>query len=149
MSDVFTKSKRSEVMSKIRGRGNRDTELALMAIFRRNGITGCRRNRPVFGRPDFVFPTIKLAVFVDGCFWHACAAHSNLPVQNRPFWQTKLDANRRRDRLVRRTLEASGWRVLRIWEHELSYRNQKRFLARLRRAACWHAGIEPQAAISH
>jgi len=132
MPDVFTPSKRSEVMSKIRSRGNRGTELALIAIFRANGIAGWRRHRAVFGRPDFVFPEIRLAVFVDGCFWHACPKHSNLPVQNRAFWRPKLERNRRRDRLVRQTLESRGWRVLRIWEHELPRRNQRRLLARLR-----------------
>ena len=133
MPDVFTPSKRSEVISKIRSRGNRGTELAMILLFRRNGITGWRRHRPMFGRPDFVFPSIKLAVFVDGCFWHACPKHSNVPVQNRAFWQAKLEANRRRDRLVRRTLESRGWRVLRIWEHELSVRNQRRLVSHVRR----------------
>ena len=98
---------------------------------RRRGITGWRRNQALFGRPDFVFPHIKLAVFVDGCFWHACPTHCNMPVQNRRFWKRKLDANRRRDRLVRRTLESHGWRVVRVWEHELSPRNQRRLLRRI------------------
>jgi len=134
MPDVFTKAKRSEVMSKIRGHGNRGTELAMVTFFRRHGITGWRRHQAVFGTPDFVFPKIKLAVFIDGCFWHACPSHSNIPVQNRKFWKAKLDANRSRDRLVRRTLESRGWRVLRIWEHELSRRNQGRLLRRLQQS---------------
>ncbi len=124
----------SWVMSKIRRRGNRWTELATVAFFRRHRITGWRRHQAVFGRPDFVSPKIKLAVFVDGCFWHACPSHSNIPVQNRKFWKLKLDANRRRDRLVRRTLQSRGWRVLRIWEHELSRRNHGRLLARVKRS---------------
>jgi DNA mismatch endonuclease (patch repair protein) len=133
MADVFTKAKRSQVMAKIRGRGNRDTELALLKIFRRNGITGWRRHRPLFGNPDFIFPKLKLAVFVDGCFWHACPKHSNLPVGNRAFWKRKLDGNQKRDRLVIRTLRVIGWKVIRIWEHELSRRNQPRLLRRLSR----------------
>ena len=133
MPDIFTKAKRSEVMSKIRSRGNRGTELALVIFFRNHGIIGWRRHRAVFGRPDFVFPKLKLAVFVDGCFWHACPKHISLPVGNRAFWKAKLEANRRRDRLVTRELRSRGWRVLRIWEHELSRRNEGRLLARLRR----------------
>ena len=70
MADVFTQAKRSEVMSRIRSRGNRDTELALAKLFRRHGITGWRRNQHVFGKPDFIFPKLHMAVFVDGCFWH-------------------------------------------------------------------------------
>jgi DNA mismatch endonuclease (patch repair protein) len=117
------------LVSKCRGR-----ELGLTGFFRANRIIGWRRHWRAFGRPDFVFPRLKLAVFVDECFWHACPAHSNLPVGNRSFWQAKLGANRRRDRLVRRTLESRGWRVLRIWEHELTRRNQGRLLSRLRQA---------------
>jgi DNA mismatch endonuclease (patch repair protein) len=72
MADVFSKAKRSEVMSRIRPRGNKGTELALMAFFRAHGHTGWRRGRPLFGKPDFVFRKNKVALFVDGCFWHGC-----------------------------------------------------------------------------
>ena len=83
-------------------------------------------------RPDFVFRKQRLAIFVDGCFWHACPKHSNLPVTNRPFWRKKLAANRTRDLLVTRTLCKLGWRVLRLWEHELATKNQPRLLLRLK-----------------
>jgi DNA mismatch endonuclease (patch repair protein) len=119
MSDVFSKAKRSEVMASIRSRGNKDTELALMRLFRRHGVTGWRRHQPVFGRPDFVFPKARVAVFVDGCFWHGCPKHSTVPATHRAFWKRKFTANRLRDRLVNRTLRRKGWRVVRIWEHDL------------------------------
>jgi DNA mismatch endonuclease, patch repair protein len=134
MAEVFTKSRRSQVMSAIRGRGNKGTELAMIAMFRRQGITGWRRHQPVFGKPDFIFRRERLAVFVDGCFWHNCPKHSNTPVNNRDFWVAKLGANRRRDALVGRTLRAKGWRVLRVWEHELTRRNEVRLTGRIRRA---------------
>ena len=133
MPDVFTKAKRSQVMASIRGSGNKGTEVALMQLLRRQGITGWRRHLRVFGKPDFVFQKLKLAVFVDGCFWHACPKHSNLPVNNRPFWKRKLEANKRRDRLVTRTLRARNWQVCRVWEHELSSKNEKRLLRRFQR----------------
>ena len=120
MPDVFTKAKRSEVMSRIRGRGNKATEIALARLLRQNKITGWRRHLPIFGKPDFTFRRERLVVFVDGCFWHGCPKHSNLPVNNRDFWQKKLTANTLRDRLVNKTLRKQGWRVLRIWEHDLS-----------------------------
>ncbi|MEK6258028.1 MAG: very short patch repair endonuclease [Planctomycetota bacterium] len=120
MADVFTKAKRSEVMSRIRSRGNRGTELRLISIFRLHGIGGWRRNRPVFGRPDFVFPAGRVAVFVDGCFWHGCPRHYTAPAGHAAFWRRKLVANRTRDRLVTRTLTRAGWKVLRIWEHALT-----------------------------
>ena len=71
-------------------------------------------------------------LFVDGCFWHGCPRHSNMPANNRAFWMKKLEGNRARDRLVARTLRQAGWRVVRVWEHEL--RNPRRVVARIRRA---------------
>src|SRR5690349_20467360 len=100
MSDVFTKIKRTQVMSRIRGRGNKDTELALIEVFRRYRITGWCRAYALFGKPDFVFPKSKLAVFVDGCFWHSCPKHATFPKGNASFWQKKLAGNRSRDRQV-------------------------------------------------
>ncbi len=163
MSDVFSKAKRSEVMSRIRSRGNRDTELALMRVFRTNGITGWRRHLPIriaergirnrtarlaevslrvqrsalrvrSVRPDFVFPKLRLALFVDGCFWHACPMHTTKPRSNAAFWRKKFAANKARDRLVTRTLRKKGWRVLRIWEHELARKREGRLLRRIRNA---------------
>ena len=120
MPDVFSKEKRSEVMSRIRGKGNKDTELALLLLMRKYHISGWRRNQAVFGKPDFVFPKHKIALFVDGCFWHGCPLHSNTPKNNQLFWEKKLLGNRVRDKLVTKTLRKSGWKVIRVWEHELS-----------------------------
>ena len=122
MADVFTKAKRSAVMSRIRGRGNKDTEIALTRLLRQNKITGWRRHLPIFGRPDFAFPKQKLAVFVDGCFWHGCPKHCKIPVGNRAFWKRKFAANKDRDRRVNRELRRLGWQVVRIWEHDLAKR---------------------------
>ncbi len=133
MSDVFTKAKRSQVMSRIRGRGNRDTELALAKLFRRHGVTGWRRHLSLFGKPDFAFRRERVALFVDGCFWHGCPRHSNLPVQNRAFWRTKLGKNMARDRKVSRRLRRDGWRVVRVWEHDLA-KNPEACIRRIRRA---------------
>ena len=133
MSDVFTKAKRSEVMSRIRGCGNKDTELALVKLFRRHHVTGWRRNQSVFGKPDFVFPKIRLAVFVDGCFWHGCPKHATKPKNNRGFWRRKFSANKTRDVLVTRTLRRAGWRVVRVWEHELARKNETRLARRIQR----------------
>src|SRR6266581_4527337 len=117
MGDIYSKAKRSEVMSRIRSRGNKDTKVALTKLFRAQHITGWRRNRPVFGKPDFVFPKHKLAAFVDGCFWHGCPKHGTQPVNNHAFWKTKLARNKSRDGLVKRTLRTRGWHILRIWQH--------------------------------
>src|SRR5438552_17381848 len=102
MPDVFTKAKRSDMMSRIRGHGNKDTELALIKVFRLHRMTGWRRHQPIFGKPDFAFPGLRVAIFVDGCFWHGCQQHSTMPRRNRTFWPTKLTANAARARQVSR-----------------------------------------------
>jgi len=144
MADVFSRHKRSAVMALIRSRGNARTEVALVRVLRALGITGWRRHVqirvPNIGmrrggsdakssaqravgwlkvRPDFVFRGRRVAVFVDGCFWHGCPRHATRPKQNGAFWREKLEGNRNRDRRVNRALRRAGWRVVRIWEHEM------------------------------
>jgi DNA mismatch endonuclease (patch repair protein) len=115
---------RSRIMSRIRGRGNKETEEALAKLFRQHRIKGWRRHQPVFGKPDFIFPKSRLAVFVDGCFWHGCAKHGTIPKSNRAYWRRKLARNKKRDQIVARTLRNAGWRVIRIWYCVLQSRPQ-------------------------
>ena len=120
MADVFTKKKRSQVMAAIRSRGNKDTELKLAAILRDAGITGWRKHQAVTGHPDFIFRRERLAVFVDGCFWHGCPKHGRKPTSNRAYWLPKLRRNHQRDKAVKRLLTTAGWSVIRLWEHDLA-----------------------------
>src|SRR6516162_2740592 len=113
MTDVFTRRKRSEIMSRVKGRGNLVTELRLIQIFREYGFVGWRRDAWVLGRPDFVFPAARVAVFVDGCFWHGCPRHGSVPLTNGRFWKRKLARNKERDRLVNKTLKTMGWTSMR------------------------------------
>lgn len=136
--DIMSPSERSTRMSLIKGVRNASTELRVVATLRSLSITGWRREAVVFGKPDFVFPKLKLAVFVDGCFWHACPIHATQPKQHTEFWRAKIARNVARDRLVTRTLRARGWRVMRIWEHELTRKYERRLLTRLR-----HYGLLP------
>ena len=133
MADIFTKAKRSAVMAAIRGSGNVATELRLMALMRAHGITGWRRKTRIFGKPDFVFRAVKVAVFVDGCFWHACPRHGTRPAGNRAFWKAKLARNVERDRQVTRALRKAGWAVLRVWEHDLAAKHWPRIARRVAR----------------
>ena len=148
MSDIFTKAKRSAVMALIRSRGNRATELRMIALFRAHGITGWRRHgtlRVEVGRMkdegrrrsvsvDFVFRSERVCVFVDGCFWHACPRHATRPAGNGAFWKAKLDRNAARDRSVTRWLRKAGWAVLRVWEHDLAVKHWPRIARRVARA---------------
>ena len=120
MADVFSKHKRSQVMAAIRSRGNKDTEMKLAAILRSARIAGWRRHQPLSGHPDFVFPRQRLAIFVDGCFWHGCRWHCRMPKENREYWRRKIAGNSARDRRTTRLLRTRGWRVLRIWGHALA-----------------------------
>ena len=122
--DMWTAKKRSQVMAKVRSRGNLSTEEALAKAFRWLGVTGWRRhlpekigNRSV--RPDFVFCKARLVMFVHGCFWHGCPRYGTAPSTRRSYWVPKLAANKARDRRVERTLRRRGWRAVRIWEHSV------------------------------
>ena len=117
--DKVSPEKRSEIMAKVRSKGNRSTELRLAEIFRAAGISGWRRNVPLLGRPDFVFLKQRLVIFADGCFWHGCKKCCRLPQSNRQYWREKIEANQLRDKRNTRKLRSMGWRVLRIWEHSI------------------------------
>ena len=121
MPDVHTTNVRSFNMSRIRGKGNEKTEVRLARLLRDTGISGWRRHLPIPGRPDFAFRKHKVTIFVDGCFWHGCPRCFRLPKQNRAFWRTKIEGNRRRDRSVNTRLRRLGWKVLRIRECQLKH----------------------------
>ena len=143
MADIYSRAERSALMAKVRGRGNLTTEAALAKLLRAQGWSGWRRQQVVRGRtvagerfqvrPDFVFPARRLAVFVDGCFWHGCPRHGTRPRGNAAFWRAKFRRNQARDRRDTRRLRRAGWRVLRLWEHELKPKSRPTLLAKLRR----------------
>ncbi len=118
-------------MSLIRGSDNKDTELWLIQVFRANGIAGWRRGSKLPGKPDFVFPKLKTAVFVDGCFWHGCPKHGTKPKTRASFWLAKINGNKARDRKVNRLLKTKGWKVVRVWEHELRRQDEVKLVRRL------------------
>jgi DNA mismatch endonuclease (patch repair protein) len=113
-------------MSRVKGRGNVTTELRLASLLRRAGLKGWRRHQPLPGCPDFVWRKEKLAVFVDGCFWHGHDCGKNVsPKTNADAWREKLERNRKRDRRADRTLRSEGWSVVRVWECELRSSSDK------------------------
>lgn len=120
--DPLTKPERSGLMSKVRNRGNRSTEMAVESVLSAFDIRGwVKHPNGVPGCPDFYFPEPPVAVFVDGCFWHACPKCArNTPRSRRQFWAKKLDENRRRDGRVRSQLRRQGVRTMRIWEHSVA-----------------------------
>jgi len=135
---------RSERMSRVRGAGNRSTELAVEAVLVEDGLAGwVKQAQGVRGRPDFYFPAERVALFVDGCFWHACPrCNRNTPSTRREFWSAKIEETRRRDNRVRRQLRRDGVSVIRVWEHEV---NDKRWVRRLGSALAKRRGPRSRA----
>jgi DNA mismatch endonuclease (patch repair protein) len=121
-------------MSRIRSRGNRDTELRMMALLRTHRLAGWRRGVRLLGKPDFVWRRERLALFVDGCFWHGCPRHGHIPRSNRAYWIHKLARNSLRDRETTHLLKASGWKVMRVWECALGPREALRAARRITKA---------------
>jgi DNA mismatch endonuclease (patch repair protein) len=119
--DIMSKTERSERMRRVRAKGNRSTEVKVRLAIVRRGISGWKlHDRSIAGQPDFWFPIRKLAIFIDGCFWHGCpTCRRPLPETNWEYWIAKIQGNRARDRQVSRELRQEGITVVRIWEHVL------------------------------
>lgn len=107
-------------MQAVRSRGNSSTELRLIQLFRENGISGWRRNYPLKGHPDFVFLNKRIAIFVDGCFWHGHDCRNTKPKENEEYWAKKITGNQKHDAEITQLFQARGWVVIRIWECQLT-----------------------------
>lgn len=108
---------KSEQMARVRSKDTRP-ELVLRRVLWHGGLR-YRLHANLPGSPDIVFNNVRVAVFVDGCFWHGCPKHYTAPIRNADFWRGKIETNVARDRAVDEQLGAAGWVVLRIWEHEV------------------------------
>ena len=120
-------------MAKVKGRGNKSTELKLIKLFKEHRVKGWRRNYPLAGSPDFVFFKLRLAIFVDGCFWHGSKDHCRVPKSNQNYWTEKIDKNLKRDKRINKELKENKWNVIRIWEHELNKDNHKKKLEKIKK----------------
>lgn len=138
MADVYDKEKRSTIMRNIKSKGNKSTEMRLIEVFAEQGIKGWRRGYPVKGHPDFVFLEKRVAVFVDGCFWHGHDCKNTHPKGNEAFWAKKIGGNVERDRTITELFEHRGWMVIRIWECELKKKKRAVLLEKLNEIAGGH-----------
>ncbi len=131
--DVHNKQQRSFNMSRIK---NRDTkpEISFRKYIWEKGVRGYRLHVKLKGKPDLYFPGRKVAVFIDGCFWHQCPECFRKPATNKKFWSKKIKENIKRDLATDIELCKNGVRVLRLWEHEIekfpqeSYRKLKQLI---------------------
>jgi len=133
VADIFDKEKRSAIMRQVKSKKNKSTELRLIKIFKENGVTGWKRNYPVKGHPDFVFLKQRIAVFVDGCFWHGHDCRNTRPSANEEFWRKKRERNIKHDKEITELFESRGWTVIRIWECELKQQNCERTLLKIKK----------------
>ena len=135
MADIFTSAKRSQIMSRIRSSGT-TPEMLLHSCIRQ--ILGGRwrvdKNvRDLPGQPDVVIPSLRVALFADGCFYHSCPQHKHLPKSNESYWIPKLQRNIDRDRLSRNALRRMGFTVWSVWEHDLKKTTTEKTVRRLQR----------------
>lgn len=122
MSDIVSKKKRSEIMSRIK---NKDSKIEV--LFRkelwRQGFRYRKNSTKYFGKPDIVLPKYKTVIFIDSCFWHGCKRHCRIPTVRKKYWTEKITRNRERDKEVSRHYKKQDWKILRIWEHNLKKKN--------------------------
>lgn len=122
--DKMSKSQRSFTMSRIRGK-NTTIEL----IFRKTvwglGYRNYRIKNNIKGKPDLYFPKLKIAIFIDGCFWHKCPKCYKEPKSNKKYWINKIENNSARDKETTKQLQKTGIKVLRIWEHDIKNNPKK------------------------
>ena len=118
MADVLTPEQRSYNMSQIRAQDT-GPEVKLRKLLWSEGIRGYRIHYKLPGKPDIVFTKKKIAIFIDGCFWHKCPVCFQEPETRKEFWLKKIQSNIDRDKKVDEQLKNAGWTVIRIWEHEI------------------------------
>jgi len=132
MADIYSKVKRSEIMSHIKNRGTQPEE-KVASMLRSLRVRYRRNVKSLPGEPDFVVSSVKIVIFVHGCFWHnhSNCNRANLPKTNRRFWKIKIESNKRRDKRIARLLRKQGWRVITIWQCNL--RDPDKVLNRMKR----------------
>ena len=132
MTDVFSKEKRSWIMSRVKGRDTKP-EMLVRSFVHRMGFRFRVHRRDLPGNPDIVLPRHGKVIFVHGCFWHGhkLCPRSKRPATNKSFWNKKLDANIKRDKHIRNELRRMGWKLLVVWECETH--NPEKLLGKLER----------------
>ncbi|MBI2054333.1 MAG: very short patch repair endonuclease [Candidatus Staskawiczbacteria bacterium] len=133
MTDKITKKERSSLMAKIKSKETK-LEKDFRKLLWKDGFRYRKNSSKHFGKPDIVVASKNLVVFIDSCFWHGCKKHCRIPEANREYWVKKINGNRNRDKKVNVYYKKIGWKIIRIWEHNLKIKigeKQKRRKNRL------------------
>ena len=119
MTDTVTKKKRSEIMRAVRSKDSK-IEIAFRKALWKAGFRYRKNAKNYFGKPDIVLKKYKTVIFIDSCFWHGCKKHCRIPATNKKYWVAKIKRNRKRDKEVKQHYRKNGWKVLRLWEHQIN-----------------------------
>ena len=115
--DTLTKDKRGKLMAKIKGKDTKIEKLVRLTL--KNQGVKFKANPNMYGHPDIIIPKRKIAIFLDGCFWHGCKKDKTIPKSNTTYWELKIKTNKKRDKAIAKTLKNRGWTVVRVWEHQI------------------------------
>lgn len=122
--DKVSKRKRSEIMSRIKDRDSKIEKLFRKELWKA-GFRYRKNSNKYFGKPDVVLAMRKTVIFVDSCFWHGCKDHCRMPSTKKSYWIKKIARNSKRDKQVNIHYKKIGWKVIRVWEHEIFSNPQK------------------------
>ena len=111
-------------MSKVRNKDSK-IEVEFRKKLWKAGFRYLKNSTKYFGKPDIVLPKYKTVIFIDSCFWHGCKKHGSIPETRKKFWTDKIERNKARDKEVNRYYKKEGWKIIRIWEHDLKKKDYK------------------------
>jgi DNA mismatch endonuclease (patch repair protein) len=120
MADIFSKKKRSDIMSRVRSKET-GIEIRLRKELWKAGYRYRKNVSGYFGKPDILLKKYKAVIFMDSCFWHGCNKYGSVPQTRKKFWNEKIERNKNRDKEVNKHYKKIGWKVIRIWEHDIKY----------------------------
>lgn len=130
MADTVSKNKRSEIMSAVKSK-NTKMEIAFRKTLWQEGFRFSKNSSKYFGKPDIILRKYKTVIFLDSCFWHGCKKHCRFPSSRRKYWIEKINQNIKRDKEVSEYYKRSGWKIYRIWEHEINNKKLKTVVLKL------------------
>lgn len=116
--DTVSKKKRSEIMSRVKSRDSKIETLFRKELWK-HGFRYRKNPDKYFGKPDVVLKKHKTVIFIDSCFWHGCKKHCRIPTARKSYWVAKINGNAKRDKRVAKHYKKGGWKIFRVWEHDL------------------------------
>ncbi|MFA6550954.1 MAG: very short patch repair endonuclease [Patescibacteria group bacterium] len=124
MADSISKKKRSEIMSRVRSKDSK-IEIEFRKKLWKSGFRYGKNSTKYFGKPDLMLLKYKTVIFIDSCFWHGCKKHCRLPATNKKYWFAKINSNKKRDKGVNKYYKKYGWKIFRVWEHDIRKNSDK------------------------